>query len=55
MVVFIKPPQTKSGSSWQILSSYSHCECFVKNKNLPEWAIPEKSKQGREEAEDMLF
>ena len=31
---FIKRPQTKSGCSWQIFRFYSHCECFINNKDL---------------------
>ena len=32
----IKQLQTKSGSSWEGFSFYSHCERFLSNKNLLE-------------------
>ena len=36
LIKCLKPPQTKSGHSWQDFSFYSHCECFIDNKDLPE-------------------
>ena len=31
---FIKRPQTKSGRFCKVFSFYSHCECFINNKDL---------------------